>query len=61
MKSPAKFVREVKSEGSKVTWPKKREVWVACLMVVIVTAIMSVFFFATDWVVSSGVGALLKR
>lgn len=61
MKSPAKFVREVKSEGAKVTWPTKREVWVACLMVVIVAAIMSVFFFLTDWVVSSGVSALLKR
>lgn len=61
MKSPAKFVREVKTEGSKVTWPGKREVWVACLMVLIVTAFMSIFFFFTDWVVSSGVSALLGR
>ncbi len=61
MKSPAKFVREVKNEGSKVTWPTKREVWIACLMVLIVTAFMSVFFFFTDWVVSSGVGSLLGK
>ena len=59
MKSPAKFVREVKNEGSKVSWPTKREVWVACLMVIVITAFMSVFFFAVDWVISTGVKALL--
>ena len=61
MKSPAKFVREVKSEGSKVTWPTKKEVWIGCLLVLIITAFMSVFFFASDWVILSGVSALLGQ
>jgi len=60
MKSPAKFVREVKQEGSKVSWPTKKEVWVACLMVIVITAFMSLFFFIVDWLISTGVAALLK-
>jgi preprotein translocase subunit SecE len=59
MKSPAKFVREVKNEGAKVSWPTKREVWVACLMVLIITAFMAIFFFFADWAISSAVKAIL--
>jgi preprotein translocase subunit SecE len=59
MKSPAKFVREVKSEGAKVSWPTKREVWIACLMVIIITIFFSIFFFFTDWIISSAVKAIL--
>lgn len=59
MASPAKFIREVKQEGSKVTWPSKKETWAAALMVLVVVVIMSIFFFATDFVVSSGIKAIL--
>jgi preprotein translocase subunit SecE len=59
MKSPAKFVREVKQEGAKVSWPAKKEVWVACLMIVIITTFMAIFFFFTDWAISSAVKAIL--
>ena len=60
MKSPAKFVREVKNEGAKVSWPTKKEVWIACLMVVVITAFFALFFFVVDWAISSAVAALLK-
>lgn len=46
--SPAAFVRQVRQEASKVTWPSRKETWVASLMVFIMVAITAVFFFFVD-------------
>ncbi|MGE3714887.1 MAG: preprotein translocase subunit SecE, partial [Alphaproteobacteria bacterium] len=27
--NPAKFIREVRSETSKVTWPTRKETWIS--------------------------------
>lgn len=57
--SPVEFVREVKRETSKVTWPARKETMVTTLMVFVLVTIMSIFFLLVDQVLSVGVKALL--
>ena len=53
MASPAELIRQVKQEATKVTWPSRRETIMATIMICIVVAIFALFFFATDYVISS--------
>ena len=46
--NPFEFVQEVRQEVSKVTWPTWKEVWITTLMVLVMVALASVFFLATD-------------
>jgi preprotein translocase subunit SecE len=46
--SPAQFVREVRSETSKVTWPTFGEWRVTSIMVFIMVVVATIFFFAVD-------------
>jgi preprotein translocase SecE subunit len=46
--SPFKFLQEVRSEASKVTWPTRREVTITTIMVFIMVALASIFFFVAD-------------
>ena len=45
---PAQFVREVRQEASKVTWPTRREWVTTAVMVFIMVALATVFFFVVD-------------
>lgn len=56
--SPAKFVREVRSEVAKVTWPSRRETMVTTGLVFAMAALAALFFFLTDQVIGVGVRAL---
>ena len=53
MPSPAEFIRQVKQEGNKVTWPSRRETLTAALMILIVVVLFSGFFFVVDYGMSS--------
>jgi len=55
---PAKFVREVRSEVAKVTWPSRRETLVTTGLVFLMAALAAAFFFAIDQIVGVGVRAL---
>jgi preprotein translocase subunit SecE len=46
--SPFKFLQEVRSETNKVTWPTRRETTITTIMVFVMVALASVFFFASD-------------
>ena len=46
--SPGEFMRQVRSEGSKVVWPSRRETLTTGIMVVILTSVLAVFFFGVD-------------
>ena len=50
--NPAAFLRQVRQEASKVTWPSRKETWIASLMVFIMVALAAVFFFAVDQVLA---------
>jgi preprotein translocase subunit SecE len=58
--SPLQFLRQVKQEMKKVTWPTKKEVVPTCTMVVILVAIATAFFFTVDIVLSWGVDKILQ-
>jgi preprotein translocase subunit SecE len=47
-KNPIEFVREVRAEVAKVTWPTRRETMITTLMVFVMTAAASIFFLISD-------------
>ena len=53
--NPAKFVREVRQEMSKVTWPTRRETGISTLMVLALATIAATFFLIVDWIIGSAV------
>jgi preprotein translocase subunit SecE len=56
--APAKFVREVRAEAAKVTWPSRRETGMTTLMVVIMAVFTAVFFLLVDQVIGFAVRQL---
>jgi preprotein translocase subunit SecE len=57
--SPGEFIRQVRAEGAKVVWPSARETRTTAIMVLIMTAILALFFFAVDSAFSAIVQFLL--
>lgn len=53
--NPAEFIQEVRQEGSKVTWPTRKESMVSTGMVFVMVILSALFFFLVDTVMSSGV------
>jgi len=49
---PLQFLRQVKQEVKKVTWPSRKEVMQSLVMVIVLVAIASAFFFVVDWILS---------
>lgn len=45
---PIQFYREVRNEVRKVTWTGRQEVMISTIMVMIMVAIMCLFFFLVD-------------
>ena len=56
--SPAKFIREVRAEATKVTWPSRRETMITTGLVLAMAALTATFFFAVDQIIGLGVRAL---
>ena len=54
--TPAQFISQVRAETAKVSWPTRKETITTAIMVVIMTTMLAVFFFAVD----SAFGALVK-
>ncbi len=50
--SVGEFVRQVRQEVSKVTWPTRTETIQSTLMVVVMVAFAAVFFFLVDIVLA---------
>ena len=56
--NPAKFLRDVRAEVGKVTWPSRRETMITTGLVLGMAAVSAIFFFAIDQIVGVGVRAL---
>ena len=54
--TPGEFIRQVRSETSKVSWPTRRETITTAIMVLIMTTLLAIFFFGVD----SFFGAIVK-
>jgi preprotein translocase subunit SecE len=57
--SPAQFVREVRAELAKVTWPQRKELVFMTIMVFAMSALAAVFFFVVDQLIAAGVKLVL--
>jgi preprotein translocase subunit SecE len=53
------FVNQVRAETAKVVWPTSRETMMTSLMVIIMTAMLGIFFFGIDSLFSAIVHSLL--
>lgn len=59
MINPAKFIKEVRSETKKVTWPSRKETTVTTVMVFIMVALASIFLMISDQIISKLVQLIL--
>ncbi len=53
--NPAKFVREVRQEMKRVTWPTRKETMLSTSMVLIVVTVASILFLTVDVLAGSAV------
>ena len=58
--TPGEFVRQVRAEANKIVWPTPRETMVTAIMVLIMTALLAVFFLGVDAVFRTIVNWLLS-
>ncbi len=57
--SPAQFVREVRQEISKVTWPTRKELTVTTISVLVMSALAALFFFLADQLIAWSIRIIL--
>lgn len=50
--NPGQFIREVRREVSKVTWPTQKETMVTTAMVFVMVFLAAIFFFGVDLILS---------
>lgn len=48
--SPAQFVRQVKQEVSKITWPTKKETMQGSIIVIVMSVLIALFLFVIDMI-----------
>jgi preprotein translocase subunit SecE len=58
--SPIEFVQQAIAEARKVTWTSRNETVISTIMVLIMVAIMAVFFLGVDWLIRMIVQAILN-
>jgi preprotein translocase subunit SecE len=51
--NPGEFIRQVRSEGSKIVWPTRQETVTTAIMVAIMMLILALFFMGIDSVFST--------
>jgi preprotein translocase subunit SecE len=56
--SPALFIRQVRQELSKVTWPSRREVTVSTVMIFIFCIALGLYFLVIDKLLTWGVSLI---
>ncbi len=58
--NPGEFIRQVRQEVSKVTWPTRRETMTSAGMGFVMVLFAALFFFLVDIVVGSAMGFILR-
>jgi preprotein translocase subunit SecE len=58
-KNPIEYLREVRAEAGKVTWPTRRETMITTSMVFIFVVIAALFFVLADKIIGFVVQTLL--
>jgi preprotein translocase subunit SecE len=57
--NPGEFIRQVRQETSKVTWPSRRDTLISTAMVFVMVILAALFFFTVDQILSFIVRLLL--
>lgn len=58
--SPVEFVRQVRAEIKKITWPTKQETTVSTIAVFIMVVTAAIFLFVADQVMAFAVQQILS-
>jgi preprotein translocase subunit SecE len=59
--NPAQFVRQVRQEIQKVTWPEKKDTFISSAIVIILVILFSLFFLVTDQIWSKGLRWIIEK
>ena len=59
MTSPAQFVRQVKQEISKISWPSRSEALRGTLVVIGASIVLATFLVCVDFVFATVIGAVI--
>ncbi len=57
--NPGEFIRQVRQETAKVTWPTRRDAMLSTVMVFLMVFLAALFFFSVDQVLSFAVRLIL--
>ena len=57
--NPAQFIRQVRQEVSKVTWPSRKETMITTIMVFVMVTLASIFLMGVDWIFAELVQVVL--
>ncbi|MCA1941688.1 MAG: preprotein translocase subunit SecE [Caenispirillum bisanense] len=57
--SPAQFIRQVRQEVAKVTWPTRKETMITTTMVFVMVFAAAIFFFLVDQLMAYAVRLIL--
>jgi preprotein translocase subunit SecE len=60
MMNAIKFLKEVKQEGAKVTWPSRKETVTTTFVVSIMIVVMTLVLLVTDFLIKHGVQFILN-
>jgi preprotein translocase subunit SecE len=60
MTNPLEFLQEVRAEGTKVTWPTRRETLITTALVLFMVLLASLFFVTVDWALRLIVSGILS-
>jgi preprotein translocase subunit SecE len=55
---PAGFIRDVRQEVARVTWPTRKETLVTTGLVLALSALAALFFMLVDWIISGAMRLL---
>ena len=58
--NPAQFVRQVRQELQKVTWPERRDVFISSAIVILLIVLFSLFFLLTDQIWSFSIKKIIQ-
>ena len=58
--SPALFVRQVRQELQKVTWPQRRDTLISSGIVILLVILFSLFFLLTDQIWSFTIRKIIQ-
>ena len=58
--TPAQFVRQVRQETQKVTWPQRKDTFISSAIVILLVVLFSIFFLLTDQIWSFSIKKIIQ-